>query len=362
MTRNLSRRSLLAAAGLLGLSACAPPQTRYQPSGNNIIDVVVPYSSGGGTDTWARFITAQLASRQDDVDRYQVENIPGGESITGTNAYVSAGVTNGKQLLVASATTYFQNMLGHHTAEFDFAGMEPLVFNGTGAVLWAGESAGVTSFEELLQHPERTKYGGMSASGLDLVALLALEALGVKVDGIFGFEGRGPTRLAVQRNETDLDFQTTATYLSQVQPLVDAGEAFPLFAVGILEGDRVVRDPALPDVPTVNELLEELGRNADSNIAFEAYQSFVTPGFFFQKGLWSNANTHQSVIEGYDDLVEQLNADKDFLKQSKSALGGYELVSGKSARGEFRAALDLDPEVLEFTRSFLTHEHGAVLD
>lgn len=362
MTRNLSRRSLLAAAGVLGLSACAPAQTRYQPSGDSIIDVVVPYSSGGGTDTWARFITAQLASRQDGVDRYQVENVPGGESITGTNGYVSTGVTNGKQLLVASATTYFQNMLGHHTAEFDFSAMEPLVFNGTGAVLWAGESAGVTNFEELLQRKERAKYAGMSASGLDLVALLAFEALGAKVDGVFGFEGRGPTRLAVQRNETQLDFQTTSTYLSQVKPLVDEGKAFPLFAVGILEGDRVVRDPALPDVPTVNELLEKHGRDDQSNLAFEAYRSFVTPGFFFQKGLWSNEKTDQSVIDTYDSLVKKLNADEEFLEKSKSALGGYELVSGKSARDEFRAALDLDPEVLEFTRSFLTYEHGAVLD
>lgn len=362
MTRQLSRRSLIAAAGLLGLSACAPAQTRYQPSGAHIVDVVVPYSSGGGTDTWARFITAQLAQRQDGVNRYQIENVPGGESITGTNGYVSTGVTDGRQLLVSSATTYFQNMLGHHTAQFDFSTMEPLVLNGTGAVLWAGESAGVTDFEQLLEREERAKYGGMSASGLDLVPLLAFEALGIKVDGVFGFEGRGPTRLAVQRNETQLDFQTTSTYLSQVQPLVDEGKAFPLFAVGVLDGDRVVRDPALPDVPTVNELLAQLGRETSSNIAFEAYRSFVTPGFFFQKGLWSNRGTEQTVIDSYDRLVRELNDDEQFLKDSKSALGGYELVSGKVARSEFRTALDLDPEVLAFTRDFLIHEHGAVLD
>lgn len=362
MKRELSRRGVLALAGLAGLTACAPAQTRYQPSGEGIIDVVVPYSSGGGTDTWARFITAELASRQEGVDRYQIDNVPGGESITGTNAYVSADVTDGRQLLVSSATTYFQNMLGHHTAQFDFAEMEPLVFNGTGAVLWTGESAGVRDVYDLLERAERVKYGGMSASGLDAVALLALETLGIKVDGVFGFEGRGPTRLAVQRNETDLDFQTTATYLSQVQPLVDDGRAFPLMSVGILEGDRVVRDPALSDVPTVDELLEEINPQGREGIAHQAYQSFVTPGFFFQKGLWSNAGTETAVIDAYDDLVAEMNSDEEFLEESKSALGGYDLISGKDVRGEFRTALELDPEVLEFTRAFLTDEHGAVLD
>lgn len=362
MSNSVTRRGLFAMAGLFGLSACAPQQTRYQPSGPGIIDVVVPYSSGGGTDTWARFITAEFAGRMEEVDRYQIDNVPGGESITGTNAYVDAAVTDGRQVLVSSATTYFQNMLDHHTADFDFSIMEPLAFNGTGAVLWAGESANVNSIEELLDSDSRVKYGGMSASGLDLVALLALEALGVKVDGVFGFEGRGPTRLAVQRNETQLDFQTTSTYLSQVEPLVDQGTAYPLFSVGILEDGNVVRDPALPEIPTVHELVEELSPAARDGMAFRAYESFVTPGFFYQKGLWSNAGTDKEVIETYDELVAELNADEQFLEDSRSALGGYDLVSGRDGRDDFRSALEVDPEVLDFARNFLIDEHGAVLD
>ncbi|TDL44416.1 hypothetical protein [Kocuria rosea] len=365
MTPHLSRRTLLLASGaaaLGGLTGCAPAQSSYQPSGPRIVDVVVPYSAGGGTDTWARFITPYFAERQEGIDRYQVENTPGGESITGTNAYTAAGVTGGRQLLVSSATTYFQNMLGHHTANFDFSAMEPLVLNGTGAVLYAGGASGIRSAADLMERRERPKLGGISASGLDLVPLLALEALGVKVDGIFGFEGRGPSRLAVQRNETDLDFQTTSSYLSQIQPLVDQGKAHPILSVGVLENGRIVRDPNVPDIPTVDELLREF-RGADAApIAFEAYRSFVTPGFFFQKGLWSNAGTDQEVVDTYHRLTRSLNDDAEFRAESTSALGGYDLVSGRSARADFRAAIDLDPEVLSFTKDFLTAEHGAVLD
>src|SRR3954449_7235588 len=115
----LKMGALTTLAGLL--VSCAPAQTSYHPSGNGIVDVVVPYGTGGGTDTWARFITPYFASMQEDVNRYQVENIPGGESITGTNAYVETGVETGEQVLVASATTYFQSMLGHPAAEFEFS-------------------------------------------------------------------------------------------------------------------------------------------------------------------------------------------------------------------------------------------------
>ena len=366
MRRSLSRRALLTSGALAALgglaTACAPVQTAYKPSGQGIVDVVIPYSAGGGTDTWGRFITPYFAELQQEVSRYQIENLPGGESITGTNAYVHASVTDGRQLLVASATPYFQSMLGQEPAEFDFAGMEPLALNGTGAVLWTHSDSGIGTAADLLDRAKPAKFGGMSATGLDLVPLLALSALEAPVKGVFGFEGRGPTRLAVQRHETDLDFQTTSTYLSQVQPMVDAGDAVPLFTIGVLEDGEVHRDPNLPDIPTFMEVYEELhGPAGEDDVALEAYRAFVAPGFYFQKGLWANAGTDDGVVELYDSMIRELNADSGFQEETESALGGYELVSGLEARQSFRDALDIDPEVLHFTQEFLTREYDAVL-
>ena len=367
MNRDISRRAVLG-AGVLALVAsvvgCAPPQTAYNPSGEGIVDVVIPYSTGGGTDTWGRFITPYFAEKQPDVNRYQIENIPGGESITGTNAFVHTGVTDGQQLLVSSATTYFQGMLGQSTVDFDFSEMEPLVLNGTGAVLWTSTDSGIDSVEDLIGADEPFRYGGMSASGLDLVPLLALEALGADVRGVFGMEGRGPTRLAVQRGESDLDFQTTATYLSQVEPLVENGDALPLFAIGTLEDGEVIRDPNLPeDIPTFEELYEQFGGKTEhERPAYEAYQAFVVPGFFYQKGLWANVGTDEDVVQSYTEMVHELNADDEFLAESDSALGGYELIAGGDARDSFREALEMDEEVLEFTKQLLTDKYDAVLD
>lgn len=367
MNRTISRRTVLGAgvtALAVALAGCAPAQTVYNPSGEGIVDVVIPYSTGGGTDTWARFITPYFSSKQSDVNRYQIENIPGGESITGTNAYVDADVTTGQQVLVSSATTYFQSMLGQSAVEFDFAEMEPLALNGTGAVLWTSTDSGIDSIEDLVGNEEPFRYGGMSASGLDLVPLLALEALGANVRGVFGMEGRGPTRLAVQRGESDLDFQTTATYLSQVQPLVDNGEAVPLFAIGALEDGEVVRDPHLPDdIPTFEELYQRYGGKTEhERLAYEAYQAFVVPGFFYQKGLWANSGTDADVIDTYADMVHELNDDEQFLEESTSALGGYDLIAGADARENFRSALEMDDEVLEFTKTLLVEKYDAVLD
>ena len=39
-----------------------------------------------------------------------------------------------------------------------------------------------------------------------------LRPVGIDVDAIFGFEGRGPVGLALQRGEIDIDYQTTSAY------------------------------------------------------------------------------------------------------------------------------------------------------
>ncbi|GAA2091903.1 MULTISPECIES: hypothetical protein [Brevibacterium] len=361
----MSRRALLsggALAALAGIAGCAPAQTGYTPSGEGIVDVVVPYGSGG-TDTWARFITPYFAARQPHVTRYQIENVPGGESITGTNAYVRDGVTDGRQTLVVSATTYFQSILGQHAVEFDFLDMEPLALNGTGAVLWTSADTGIRSVEDLIGNSAQYRYAGMSASGLDFIPLLALEALGTNFRGVFGMEGRGPTRLAVQRGEADLDFQTTSSYLSQVKPMVDAGDAVALFSVGSLEDGEIVRDPNVPDIPTFTEVFEGLsGRSDHHELAYEAFRSFSVPGFFYQKGLWTNAGTDPGVIEDYARVVDELNGDEQFMEEAADALGGYELVAGPEARDAFREALRMDPEVLAFAKDLLREKHDAVLD
>lgn len=355
-------RTLMGAIALSGLVACAPPQATYKPTGPDVVDVMVPYGSGGGTDTWARFITQAFADNNDAVKRYQVVNVPGGETITGTNAFVKSGVTNGQYVMVGSASTYFQDMLDHKAVQFDFAKMEPLAFNGTGAVVWTSDKSGVKTLADLQNAKEPLLYGGMSASGLDLIALLALEALGVPTEGVFGFEGRGPSRLAVQRGETDLDFQTTSAYLSQLADDVPSGKVVPLFSMGIPVDGKIVRDPNLPEIPTFEELYQAMPNKTEhQRQAYEAFQAFVATGLYYQKGLWANEGTDPAIIDQYDQMVKTLNADKEFMQKAEKALGGYQLISGKEAKAEFQKALVVKPETMDFIAKLLLDKYGTAI-
>src|SRR5262249_52756643 len=146
--------------------------------------------------------------------------------------------TDGEEVLVTSGTTYFQEMLGRPEVEFDFSKMRPLILNGTGGVIYASPSTGLKSAADLADYHGHLTYGGSSASGLDLTMLQAFDVLGMKLDATFGFEGRDTALLAFQRGEVNIDYQTTAAYLSEVEPLVKQGKAVPLMSFGMVKGDK----------------------------------------------------------------------------------------------------------------------------
>ena len=97
--------------------------------------------------------------------------------------------------------------------------------------------------------------------------LLSFKMLGLTVDPVFGIEGRGDGRLMFERGEANIDYQTSAAYINNVQPLVDQGLAVPIFTWGALDdAGNIVRDPTFPDLPSLqgslrgDRGLRDLGR------------------------------------------------------------------------------------------------------
>src|SRR5690606_10023480 len=141
-------------------------------------------------------------------------NVPGGESITGSNQFVTDGKTDGSEILATSGTTYNQALLGRDEVQYDFTKMRLLLMNGTSGVVYASSSSGIT-LDNLQNPPTDLIYGGISATGADLTILQIFDLLGVDLQATFGFEGRGPARLALERGEINIDYQTTSAYQTQ---------------------------------------------------------------------------------------------------------------------------------------------------
>ncbi len=327
------------------------------------LEVLIPLAEGGGTDTWARYVGTELSHTVPGQPGFAPVNEPGGEGIAGTNDFVASARPDGTEILVSTASSVVPWVLGRSEVQYDFSRLTPVVANGTGGVIYARTAAGVDGVEDLRDPGKPLTFGGISATGLDLTTLVAFDVLGVDVNAIFGFEGRGPVGLALQRGEVDLDYQTTSAYQSTVQPLVEAGDAVPLASFGQLDpSGEVVRDPNFPDIPTVGEVAEQLTGEEPSGPAWEAYKTLLGVTYTYQKGMWVKEETPVPAVNLLRQSARELSQDPAFEERAAEVLGGYPLLADADLAQTISEAYRVDDEVRSYVTELLETDYDVQLD
>ncbi len=319
-----------------------------------LLRIMVPFGPGGGSDTWARLIAPHLQRHLPEGARIQVVNVPGATSVAGANEYALRTRPDGRTIFVSAGSTFFVYLLGEPMVRYEFRDLEPLLASPSGGVVFVRPDLGVSSPRELSRVGERLLYGGISATGNDLLPLLAFEILGLEVTPILGYTSKGATRIAFQQGETNIEYQTTPAYLTNVVPLVEAGEAVPLFSFGMVDGQgQVIPDPAAPDLPTVADAYRAIHGRAPSGAAWEAYVAVLAAGVTMQKVLWIRQEAPASAVAELREAIADLIEDPAFLEPARRQLGDYPFLLADEIDEALRAGVGMSPEALEWLKDFL---------
>src|SRR3990172_5528576 len=219
-------RSIWGWLAVFGLSfaLAAPALTAGPYYEGKTIEVIIPFPVAGGSDIWIRTITPYLDKRIPGSPKFNFRNIGGGRGIPGMMEFALKAKPDGLMLLVSSATNYFPVLVGDKAAKYDFRQWKPLLVNPVGGVMYASPAAGVKRVEDLAK-AKNLFYGGVSALGLGFVSLFSFLLFEVVARGVLGFKGRGDARIAFERGETNIDYQTTPAYNATVVPLIQEGKA-----------------------------------------------------------------------------------------------------------------------------------------
>ena len=355
----LTRRAALGAAAALPLAAGAQAQAPVTFAGQTI-EWIIPFAEAGGSDVWARFVAPYLARHLPGRPSVVIRNIPGGGSITGANEFAARSRPDGLSFFGASASTQLPFLLGDRRVRFDYAQWVPVLVSPTGGVVWVHARTGISSHEQIAQlRGQELVFPGQTASGLDVVPILALHVLGLNVRYVWGMRGRGEARLAVERGDASIDHQTTPAYLTQVVPMVRSGTAVPLFSYGIIGPDgRVARDPSFPDVPTFEEVFERMHGRAPSGPAYEAYLACSVSAFAGQKPAVLKRETPAPIIAAYRAAFERVVADPELIANRGEILGDYPQAVGAAADELYRVATTISPQARAWVRDFLAQNHN----
>jgi len=359
---NFTRRTALA-VGLGTMSAMALPAAAQVDFSGQTIEWIIPFATGGGSDTWARFNAPFLSRHLPGNPTVVVVNEPGGGSTRGTNLFTARAQPDGLTILGTSGSTQFPYLLGDPRVRYEYQDWSVVMVGPTGGVAYTSPTTGVESIDDVAElQGQRLVYASQGATSLDLVPMLAFRLLGFDVQYVFGFQGRGDGRLAFERGEVNIDYQTSSAYIRNVEPLVEEGTAVPLMSWGVLDEDgNMQRDPTFPDLPIVEEVYEMIHGEPPEGELYDAYRAFNIAGFAAQKMVVLPEGASDELVETYRQAWRDVFEDPEYLETYEEALGSYEQVTDRAAEALFEAGTTIDPEVRAMVVDMLTTEYNVSL-
>lgn len=359
----INRRSALClAAGAVALAMAGPAQAEISFAGKTI-EWIIPFKEGGGSDKWSRFYAPLLREALPGKPSVVVKNMPGAGSTKGANWFASNAKPDGLTILGTSGSTQFPFLLGDRRVKFNYADWNIVLATATGGVAYLPPDLGA-KWKKDKKSVMGTNfiYGSQGATRLDLVPLLAWEMLGMKVDPVFGIKGRGAGRLMFERGEANIDYQTSAAFLSKVTPLVNEGKAVPIMTWGALDdAGNIVRDPTFPDIPTFKEVYTEMKGKEPSGEAWEAWKAFFIAGFPAQKMVFLPKGASQELIDTFSNAFKAVTERPDFLEISKKRLGVYPQATGKKAAAFKKMGTEVNPKAIAWIKGWLKDRYGVSL-
>lgn len=279
------------------------------------VTIVVPFATGGPTDTSARITAAALAKQTGGT--FVVENIPGAATTIGATK-ASQAPADGYTLLWASNSITITphlhpNLRYDPVRSFSSIGMVaefPYVF----AVSPSREYRNVA---DLIKAAKATSGGlNFSSAGIGssahLIAELFKAEAAIKAEHV-PYKGGAPATIAVVAGEVDFTFDAPTT----IVPLVRAGKLKPLAVTG------KARLQDLPDVPTLTE-------SGLSDVAVTGWMGLVTPAGT-PPDVVAYLSKHLNAVLKQEDVVKGLNG-AGFLVSPSSAEELTQRIANETTR------------------------------
>ena len=349
----------LVALLLAPLLALAAVPARAVDFSGETVEFIIPFKEGGGTDRWARFYAPLLSQHLPGRPKVVVKNVPGGGSTTGANQFAQRAKPDGLMVFGSSSSTLFPFLLGDSRVQYDYADWTVVLASPTGGVMYVSPQLKVKSAKETAQlRQHKLFFGSQGADSLDLIMLLAMDLLQLDVRSVFGMKGRGSGRLAFERSETNIDYQTSPAYLKSVVPLVKDKEAVPLMTWGALnKSGKLSRDPTFPSLPHFTEVYKRGGGDLQSP-GFAAWRAFFAAGFPAQKMIFLPKGTPDEIADAYRQAFVDIFASDEYKTTVEKALGKYRQFTGERAEKMKEVATTLDPESRQWVRDWLSRKYG----
>jgi hypothetical protein len=313
------------------------------------ITFIVPFKEGGGGSVYTRFLSPLFAKHLPGAPTAVVRNIPGGGSVKGANEFMRKAKPDGRVVFNTGTGTLYKYLLKQKSVKYDPRDFIPLMASPFGVLIYVRSELGVKTGEVKKLLGRQIIMGDRSPTAGGMPILLSYHLLGLDVKYIFGLS-TGKRRQAFQRGETTINQDNNAAYTKKVLPLIKEGVAVPLYSLGYVgKNGEIVRDPMLPNIPTFNEIYEQIHGKKLSGVEARVWKAVHTIKIMAAKMMVLPKGTNKDVIAAYHAAAQKVVNDSEVTgKNGKKLLGPYPQALGKDAMNVLLASSVLDKEAQDW--------------
>ncbi len=332
--------TLAVSAATFGLVATVSTNAAAVDLSGKRIAVIIPFSEGGGTDSYSRFMQPYFEKFLPGNPKIVIINRPGGGGLTGVNYYAAKAAKNGTWVLALSTSSQSNYMLGDKRAKFNMADFIPIILSPRGIMQYTRSDLGLQNettlkakIEKLRSIPKsKLVFGGKTPTSGGLALRTALSLLGVEVTSVWGLGGNGPMALAFERGEFTVSYDNTLSFLNNRAHMIKSGMAVPLYTFGVVNEDgSISRDPAVPNVPTFDEAYKAVHGKDPSGVAYEAWKSLMSVSVPLSKSWNLMKGTPPDVIAAWRTAARKTYAAIMQTPKGQKVFGPYKNIMTDAA-------------------------------
>ena len=220
------------------------------------VTVIVGSAAGTVYDTYARLLGQFIGKHLPGNPNVIVQNMPAAGSLVAANFVYGIAKPDGLTVASINPALYFNQLQGQKEVQYDWTKFTWIASTDKSEhLMYMRADSPYKTMQDVRKSAVQPKCGATAAgtSGHYIPRLLE-DTLGTKFNIITGYPGGNEIDLAVERGEIQCRALTIAAYYAR-EPYHTWRKTG--FARILIQTGRK-RDPLLPDVPTLNELMDEV--------------------------------------------------------------------------------------------------------
>ncbi len=305
------------------------------------VSILIPYGPGGVYDKYGQLFARHMEKFIPGKPTMIVQHMPGAGGAKAMNYAYNVMQKQGYNLITPLDNTVVNQLLRPEKMRYDARHFTWVGSSAqTNIILVVSTTKGIKSVEDWVKSGKELigSSSGM-ASTSTLMPLYMVAALNVKGRVVAGYKGSRRAIMAIEQGEADMSGFNWMAWSSMV-PHWFKGEkpfALPIAQVG------VVKDPELPDVPMLEELVPE---------KYKAGARFLGTLGPIGRGIALPPGVPKMVIEPLRAAFDAMNADAAFAEDVKKRGLRLQPTKGAEVQKIINEALDnASPEVVALVRN-----------